>query len=216
VTLLVFVRHATTRSTGKRLMGWTPGVHLSQEGRIQAEHLAERLAGVPFRAVYSSPLERCLETAAPLAAARRLEVERREDLGEVRYGSWTNRPLSQLARTKLWRTVQQAPSRARFPGGESLLDVQTRAVREADRIVASHPNRAVLVVSHGDVIRLLLAHYGGLHTDLFQRLTVGPASVSVVAAGNGAIRIIKVNDTGDAGDIRARDVGAARARKARR
>jgi len=201
MTLLLLIRHGLTDATGKRITGWTPGIHLSDRGREQAERLAERLAGVPIRAIYSSPLERCTETAAPLAAAAGREIVVREDLGEVRYGDWTNRPLSRLVRTRLWRTIQQVPSGARFPGGESLLEVQERTVREAGRIVGEHPRAAVAVFSHGDPIRLLLAHFAGVHPDLFQRLAVDPASVSAVAAGDGVPRILRVNDTGDLRDL---------------
>ncbi len=202
MTLLLLIRHGSTTATDKGVLaGWTPGIHLSDGGREQAERLAERLRGLPIRAVYSSPLERCRETAAPLAAARGLRPMVRSGLGEVRYGRWTGRPLRQLARTKLWRTVMQVPSRARFPDGESLLEVQERAVRETERIVAAHPRSAVAIVSHGDVIRLLLAHFGGAHTDMFQRLIVDPGSVSAVFAGDGLPRILKVNDTGDLADL---------------
>lgn len=211
MALLLLIRHGLTDSTGKRLYGWTPGVHLSDRGREQAERLAERLAGVPIRAIYSSPLERCTETAEPLAAATGVEVQVHDDLGEVRYGTWTGRPLAQLARTKLWRTVQHVPSRARFPGGESLLEVQGRAVRATDRILASHPKGTAAVFSHGDVIRLLLAHFIGVHPDLFQRLIVDPGSVSVVSAGDGIPRIIKMNDTGGLADLVPRKTARARA-----
>ncbi len=214
MALLLLVRHGLTDSTGKRITGWTPGVHLSDRGREQAERLAERLAGLPVRAIYSSPLERCRETAAPLAGATGREVVLRDDLGEVRYGDWTGRPMAQLARTKLWRLVQQVPSGARFPGGESLLEVQQRMVREADRIVAAHPRAAVVVVSHGDPIRLLLAHFAGVHPDLFQRLAVDPASVSAILAGDGVPRILKVNDTGGLSDLvpRRRKAGPRKVR----
>ncbi len=168
--LLLLIRHALTDATGRSLVGWTPGVHLSEPGRGPARALAERLAPVPFAAVYSSPLERCLETAEPLAAQRRIHVTPAEDLGEVRYGDWTGRSLAQLARTRLWKTVQSAPSNARFPGGESLLEVQDRAAREVGRIAATHPRGVVAAFSHGDVIRLVLAHFAGVHVDLFQRL----------------------------------------------
>src|SRR5437867_7869019 len=175
-TLLLLIRHALTESTGKRLSGWQPGVHLSERGRQQADALAERMASVPVHVLYASPLERCLETAAPIAAAKGLEVRTAPELGEVRYGAWTGRPLAQLARTKLWKQVQQSPSAARFPQGETLLEVQDRAVQEVARLVADHPRKVVAVVSHGDVIRLLLAHFAGVHVDLFQRLIVYPAS----------------------------------------
>jgi probable phosphomutase (TIGR03848 family) len=198
MTVLLLIRHGVTPATDRGVLsGWTPGIHLSERGREQADRLAERLRGVPIRAIYSSPLERCRETAAPLAAALKGKVATRASLGEVRYGDWTGRPLKQLARTKLWQIVQSVPSRARFPEGESLLEVQERAVREIERIAGSHPKAVVAICTHGDVIRLGLAHYAGVHADLFQRLIVEPASVSVIALGHGVPRILKVNDTGD-------------------
>jgi probable phosphomutase (TIGR03848 family) len=199
--ILLLVRHALTEATGTRLSGWTPGVHLSERGREQARGLVERLAPVRIAALYASPLERCRETAEPLAAARRLEVRDTEDIGEVRYGDWTGRTLAQLSKTRLWRSVQATPSTVRFPGGETLLEVQQRAVRQAAAIATAHPRGVIALVSHGDVIRLLLAHFAGLHVDLFQRLVVSPASVSVVAAGDGVPRILRINDTGGLGDL---------------
>src|SRR2546423_5146392 len=174
--ILLLIRHAATEATGRSLTGWTPGVHLSENGRDQARALAERLTPVPVAAVYSSPLERCLETAEPVAGQKRLSVTTADDLGEVRYGDWTGRSLAQLSRTRLWRVVQHSPSNARFPNGESLLEVQERAAREVGRIAATHPRGVVAAFSHGDVIRLLLAHYAGVHLDLFQGLVVSPAS----------------------------------------
>ena len=205
MAILLLVRHALTEATGRRLSGWMPDVHLSERGREQARSLAERLRPVRISALYSSPLERCRETAEPLAEARRLEIRELEDLGEVRYGDWTGRTLAQLSKTKLWRSVQTTPSAVRFPGGETLLEVQERAVRQAADIAGAHPGRVVALVSHGDVIRLLLAHYAGLHVDLFQRLVVSPASVSIVAvpdgAGPGIPRILRVNDAGGLDDL---------------
>ena len=200
-TLLLLIRHAVTDATGKRLIGWEPGVHLSDRGREQAEALAERLSPVPIHALYASPLERCLETAEPIVGSRRIEVQTAEALGEVRYGDWTGRPLAQLARTKLWKAVQRSPSSVRFPRGETLLEVQDRAIEETTRLVAAHPSKVVALVSHGDVIRLLLAHFAGVHVDLFQRLVVHPASVSAIAAGDGVPRILRMNDTGDLSDL---------------
>jgi probable phosphoglycerate mutase len=197
MTVLLLVRHGHTDAAGKVLVGWTPGVHLSDGGRKQADSLVERLAGLPIAAIYSSPLERCRETASPLAVARGLRIEFRDDLGETRYGRWTNRSIAQVRRTRLWREVQQAPSMARFPDGESLLDVQGRAVAELQRIAAANDRRMVAVFSHSDVIKLALAHFAGVHADLFQRLVVDTCSVSVVELGRGVPRISKMNDTGD-------------------
>ena len=196
MALLLLIRHGLTEATGKRLTGWTPGVHLSEEGREQAEGVARRVAPLRPAAIYSSPLERCRETAEPLARATGRSIRVVEDLGEVRYGDWTGRTFGQLARTRLWRAVHRSPSSVRFPGGETLGETQVRAVAALDRIVAGHARRTVAVFSHADVIRLLLAHFAGIHLDLYQRLVVAPASVSVVAAGDGIPLLLRVNDTG--------------------
>jgi probable phosphomutase (TIGR03848 family) len=197
VTLLLLVRHGMTPVTGTRLTGWAPGFHLSAEGREQSELLAERLSPLPVRAVYSSPLERCRETAEPLALRLGLSVEVRPELGEVRFGDWTGRTLAQLRRTRLWRSVQLTPSNVRFPGGESFLEVQERAVGGLLSIADAHPEGFVAVFSHADVIKLLLAHFAGIHQDSFQRLVVDPCSVSVVGLRDGMPRVVRVNDTGD-------------------
>lgn len=199
--LLLLIRHALTDATGRSLTGWTPGVHLSERGRGQARALAERLTPVPIAAMYSSPLERCLETADPVAAQKRLSVTAADDLGEVRYGDWTGRSLAQLARTRMWKVVQSAPSNARFPNGESLLEVQERAAAAIGRIAAAHPRGVVAAFSHADVIRLLLAHYSGTHVDMFQRIVISPASVTAIALGDGIPRILRVNDTGAVADL---------------
>ncbi len=169
---LLLLRHATTEHTGKRLTGWTPGVHLGSKGVREASALAERLAPVEIQAIYSSPLERCQETAAAVAERQGLEVSIVEDLGEVRFGDWTGKELGELAKTDLWRTVQFHPSGARFPGGESILEMQTRAVLACERLRADHPGETVAVCSHADVIKAVVAHYLGMHLDLFQRLVV--------------------------------------------
>lgn len=196
MTLLLLVRHGHTPTAGKVLTGWEEGVHLTERGREQAEDLVRRLEDLPVRAIYSSPLERCLETAAPLARARGLEVEVRRELIEVGYGEWTGRSIRQLARTKLWRSVQHTPSAVRFPGGESLHEVQARATDAVRRVAEAHPNDTVAVVTHADVVRLVLADLAGVHLDLYQRWSVEPASVSAVALHDGSPRILKVNDTG--------------------
>jgi probable phosphoglycerate mutase len=196
VTVLLLIRHAVTDVTGKRLSGRTPGIHLSPEGRRQAEALAERLSAVPIAALYSSPLERCAETAGAIGEGRRLTVQLLPQLEEVAYGRWTGRPLAQLSRTTLWTKIQGSPSSVRFPEGETLGEVQRRAVDALDGVAARHPRGVVAAVSHADVIRLVLAHYAGVHLDLFQRLIVSPASVSAVALGDRVPRILRMNDTG--------------------
>jgi probable phosphoglycerate mutase len=197
MTVLILVRHGLTSATGTRLTGWQPGFPLTEAGRAQAAAIADRLGGLPVGAIYSSPLERCRQTAEPLARRLRLSVRIRPQLGEVRFGEWTGRSLAQLRRTKLWRRVQVAPSNVRFPGGESFLEVQQRALEELLRIADAHPDAVIAAVSHADVIKLVLAHFAGMHPDAFQRLVVDPCSVSVVALREGTARVVKVNDTGD-------------------
>ena len=193
MTTFFFVRHAVTSHTGHKLTGWMPDVHLTDQGREQAEATAARLAGVPFKAIYSSPIERTLETAEIVAAHHGLRVRTRPNLGEVRYGKWTNRSFKTLVRTKLWSTVQRYPSGVRFPDGETLREVQARAVKEVERIRLDHPKQTVCVVSHADVIKLVAAHYLGVHIDLFQRIEISPASFTVIAVGDYGPRVLTVN-----------------------
>ena len=209
MTTVFLIRHGLTEHTGTRLYGRTPGVHLSDRGREQAERLAERFAGVRLAAIYSSPLERCRETAAPLAAASGLRVALRDDLLEMDTGSWTNRTLTAVSRTKLWQRIQETPSHAAFPDGESFASANARMVRALVEIAERHPRGRVAVVTHSDTIRMLLAHVAGAHLDLFQRMIADTASVSVVGVGAGAPRLLLANDT----DGSLARFGAARGRR---
>jgi probable phosphoglycerate mutase len=132
----------------------------------------------------------------PLATARRLEIRTSEALVEMDAGNWTGRTLPSLRRTKLWNTVQRNPSRFSFPGGESFVDAGARVLDEIERIVARHPRGRIAVGTHGDLVRVLVSHFTGAHLDQFQRVMSEPASVSVVHVGDGAPRILLVNDTG--------------------
>lgn len=204
---VLLVRHGrTTANATGVLAGRTPGVLLDAVGHEQARATAERLAVVPLVAVVTSPLERCRETAAALLARQAgdpgLRVEDR--LTECDYGAWQGRPLRELADEPLWRTVQGQPSAAVFPGGESLAAMQARAVaavRELDAAVeAEHGAGAVwAAVTHGDLVKSVLADALGMHLDLFQRLNAGPASVSVVRYGAHRPDVVAVNT--DAGDL---------------
>jgi probable phosphoglycerate mutase len=198
MTILLLIRHGSNDWVGQRLAGWTPEVHLNEVGQRQADALIEQLADVPLTAIYSSPLERAQETAAPLAQHRGLPVTTVADLGEVRYGAWQGRALKELAKTELWQQVQRFPSRTRFPQGESLMEAQGRVVQALEELVQEHPgDDAVLAAfSHGDVIKAAIAHYMGLHLDLFQRLVISPASVSVLVLGKSGPHLIRLNDTG--------------------
>jgi probable phosphomutase (TIGR03848 family) len=194
MAMVFLIRHGLTDHTGTRLYGRTPGLHLSARGREQADRLAERFSRVRLAAIYSSPLERCIETATPLAVAQGLRVTRRSGLVEMDAGVWTNRPLSGLARTKLWQRIQHTPSQAAFPDGESFVAANARLVGELGQIAGRHPNGRVAVVSHSDTIRMMLAHVAGAHLDQFQRMIVDTASVSVVTLGAGVPRLFMVNE----------------------
>jgi probable phosphomutase (TIGR03848 family) len=213
VTLLLLVRHALTDVTGHRLSGSTPGIHLSEQGRTQAKELAERMAPIRLAGVYASPLERCVETAAAVADVRGLTVEILPDLEEVGYGDWTGKSFAQLTRTALWRKVQESPSSVRFPRGETLVEAQRRAVSALEAIASRHPKGVAAAVSHADLIRLALAHYAGIHIDLFQRIIVSPTSVSAVLLGDRIPRILRMNDTGTLADLVGRTRGRPRPRR---
>jgi probable phosphomutase (TIGR03848 family) len=198
--LLLLLRHAVTEHTGARLSGWTPGLHLSEEGRRQADGLAGRLGPVAVDALYASPLERCQETAAVVAGAKGLKIETLEDVGEVRYGEWTGRTLKELGKEPLWKVVQATPSAARFPDGESLFEMQARSVLAVERLREAHPKQVVAVCSHADVIKALVCHYLGMHLDLFQRVVVSPASVTAIAFGP-VPYLVRLNEVGGNSDL---------------
>lgn len=195
MTTIFFVRHALTLHTGQKLTGWLEDIHLTDDGMKQATLVADGLAHLSFDAIYSSPIDRALETAREIAARHGLPVRARRGLGEVQYGSWTNRSLRSLARTKLWQQVQRYPSAARFPDGETLREVQARALAEVERLHEEHPKGTVCCVSHGDVIKLVVAHYLGVHIDLFQRIVIGPASISVLALDADGPKVLALNNS---------------------
>jgi probable phosphomutase (TIGR03848 family) len=185
---VILVRHGrSTANASGVLAGRLPGVHLDEAGVKQAVAVGERLAGVRLAAAVTSPLERCRETAREITSrqAATLRAGTDRQLSECDYGEWQGRALKDLAREKLWRTVQAQPSAATFPGGESMRAMQDRAVaavrRHDARVAAEHgPDAVWLAVSHGDVIKSILADALGTHLDLFQRIHVDPASVSIV------------------------------------
>lgn len=181
-TYVLLIRHGENDWVGThRLAGRTPGVHLNEKGVAQTARLAEQLAGLPISAVYSSPLERCLQTAQPVANALGLPVIPEPGVIEVDYGGWQGGDLRELAKTAEWQLVQHHPSSFRFPEGETLYQVQARAVWAVERLRQAHPDQLIAVFSHGDVIRTTLAHYMGTPLDLFQRVAVNTASISALA-----------------------------------
>ena len=193
--VILLIRHGENDYVKKnRLAGRLSGVHLNAHGQEQAKALAEKLGDKPIKAIYSSPLERALETAAPLAQALGLEVQQRDGLVEVDFGEWQDQRLKALSRTKLWKTVQGLPSRMRFPGGETFADAQQRICREIETIARPHePKDLIACVSHSDPIKLAVAYFIGLPLDMFQRLSVAPASISALYLGETESRLLSLN-----------------------
>ena len=201
-TQVLLVRHAVTAHTGPILSGRLPGIDLSDLGRQQAEAVADRLAPIAVSTVYASPIERTMQTAGAIAARHRLKVKKLPGMIEADYGEWTGGKIADLAKTPLWRVVQTTPSTARFPGGESIREMQSRAVTAIERVVADHQGQTVVVVSHSDVIKAAAAHFTGMHLDLFQRLVVSPASVTAFEFSQHGVAMLKCNDTGVLDELR--------------
>lgn len=201
-TTVLLVRHGRTPTTGSTLPGRAPGLHLSEAGRAQAEAVAARLASLDgVAAVYTSPLERTRETAAPIGRALGLRPRTERGLLECDFGDWTGRKLAELRKLAQWRTVQRYPSGFRFPAGESFTEMQRRVTATLARLVAAHPGATVVAVSHADPIKAAVADALGTHLDLFQRIVISPCSVSAVSFGADGPVVLAVNSTGD--DLRS-------------
>lgn len=211
MAICLFVRHGRTKANADGVLaGWTPGLGLDETGLAQARRVGQRLAGSGVAAVVASPLQRCQETAAAVLAAqlgdRAVARHTEERFGEARYGAWTGRPLTELAREELWRAVQDAPSSVTFPASpdfehESMAGMQERAVQawqEWDaRVEEEHgPGALWVAVSHGDVVKALLAHALATPLDDFQRIVVDPASVSIVHRTSARPFVLRTNDGG--------------------
>ena len=195
--LLLLIRHGENEyvKTGK-MAGRLPGVHLNERGRQQVADLVKALAVVPLKAIYSSPLERAVETAEPIAEGRKYKIQLCPELLDTDIGKWQGRSLGQLSRTKKWKIVQQAPSRFKFPEGESFLVAQARIVSTLDGIAASHkPKDIVAVIFHADPIKLAVAHYLGMPLDHFQRLGCDTGSITVLYVSEMSAHLLKLNQT---------------------
>ncbi len=229
-TLVLFVRHGTTPTTGQVLPGRARGLHLAESGRTQAEAVATRLAewtGGPVSAspptkgagrgpgrsrraprrpavtgVYASPLERTRETAAPIARALGLPVTAERGLLECDFGAWTGAALSDLAKRPEWATVQRYPSGFSFPGGESFAGMQRRMIETVSALCARHRGETIVAVSHADPIKAVVADAVGTHLDLFQRIVISPCSVTAISYGSTGPTVLAVNSTGSLGELR--------------
>lgn len=191
--ILLLIRHAENDVMHRRLAGRLPGVHLNHRGQQQALAVARMLLGAPVQALYSSPLERALETAEPLARALGVQIEVRPGLNEVDFGRWQGRSYKQLQRTRLWKLLQAEPARVHFPGGESLAGAQRRVVNELENLAMEG---VVACVTHADVIRLALLHYLNMSLNDLHRLVIAPASLSIIVLGERP-QVVTVNRTAE-------------------
>ncbi|MBN1995172.1 MAG: MSMEG_4193 family putative phosphomutase [Anaerolineae bacterium] len=195
-TTVLFIRHGENEwSKRDKLAGRTPGVHLNEYGRQQAKALGKYLAKVKLNAIYASPLERTMETAQAIGQYHKLEVEARKGFLEVDYGAWTGQKVKKLAQTPQWPAIQFYPSGAGFPDGESMYGMQARFVQEINSLVARHPGETIAVVGHADLIKAAVAHYLGMHFDLFQRIVISTASITTISFTPLGPRVVCVNDT---------------------
>lgn len=191
---LLLIRHGENDCVGRKLAGRTPGVHLNQKGQQQAEALVKVLAGVPIKAIYSSPMERAIETAQPLTASLGQEVRVRPGLIELDYGTFQGRTFKQLARTRLWKEVHANPQAVCFVNGESFVGAQQRVVAEMEAIAALHAEEDfVACFTHGDVIRLTVAHYLQMPLNAFQRLSIHTTSITVVVRNQERVTVPHIN-----------------------
>lgn len=196
MTKFLLIRHALTDAVGKRLSGRTPGLSLNDEGRRQSRELASRLSHQSVDAIYSSPLERALETAAPLAEITGLQVRSDVDFLEMDFGSWTNLSIEELKNDITFQRFNTFRSCTRIPGGELMAEAQTRIIRGIEKLTAIHRNETVALFSHADLIKSAIANYAGIHLDMFHRIEISPASVSIIEIFEDTARILLVNGAG--------------------
>ena len=191
----LLIRHGENEYVAKgRLAGRLPGVHLNENGKKQAEAVAKAFKNAPIKAIYASPMERCMQTAEPLAAALGLEITPSQGLIEVDFGNWQDKTLKQLQRRKLWKVVQANPARMQFPEGETFTNAQQRIVQTLESLAKEFESKDLIACfSHSDLIKLAVSYYLGQPIDLFQRIMIAPASVSTLHLGEMGAQIINVN-----------------------
>src|SRR5256885_1002765 len=194
MTTFYLIRHASNDYlTDKKIAGWLPAVHLNEKGRKEAERIASKLAAEPIRAIYSSPLERATQTAEPLARKLDLKVQLTEGLGEIKFGDWTDQSFKQLDQDPRWARWNSFRSGTQAPKGDLMIEAQSRIVREMLLLRDKHPNEAIALVSHGDIIKAAIAYFAGIPLDLFLRIDIAPASLSIIAVDEDGPRILRVN-----------------------
>jgi broad specificity phosphatase PhoE len=202
MTTFALIRHAAHGLLGDTIVGRMPGVALSPDGFEEAEQLAARLAASRVEVVYSSPLERAHRTAEEIAGRLGLEVQIADELNELDFGDWTNQKLTDLHALEEWWQFNRFRSGSRVPNGEAMIEVQCRLLRLIERLCALHPIQVVALVSHGDVIKAALAYYLGVPLDMFHRIEISPASVSIVRIEPYGAQVLLVNGLVEKGLLR--------------
>ena len=193
MTSFFLIRHASCDSLGQTLWGRTPGICLNEKGQVQAQCLADRFKNMTLDAIYSSPLDRALQTATAIARSLKLEVRRNEAANEIDFGEWTGKTFDWLSRDKRWRQFNSHRGLTTIPGGESFLEVQNRIVREIETLAEQHGKARIAIVSHADVIRTAVAYFAAIPIDLIDRFEISPCSVTVVAVDSDNATLLTVN-----------------------
>jgi broad specificity phosphatase PhoE len=194
MTTILLIRHGLTDFVGKRLAGHLPGIHLNKVGLDQAKGIADLLQPTPIKAIFSSPLERSIETAQPMAIQKNLEIEVIEALAEINFGSWQGKTVKQIQRMKMWETVRENPSKVLFPNGESFVEAKKRLIGAMEYVLRNSTSEDyVACFSHSDSIRILLTHFLNMPIDSFQRIVIDTASISVIRVGDNEIRVGPIN-----------------------
>ena len=197
MTTFFLIRHASCDGLGHTLWGRTPGICLNDKGATQAQCLSDRFKNTSLDAIYSSPLERALQTATAIAESMKLDVKTCDAANEINFGEWTGKTFDELSRDDQWRHFNRRRSVTMIPGGESFLEVQNRIVKELETLALQHGEAQVAIISHADVIRAAVAHFSAIPIDLVDRFEISPCSVSVVAMDHDNATLLTLNNTGD-------------------
>ena len=198
MTTFFLIRHAACSGLGQILWGRTPGICLNETGKLQAQRLAERFHGITLQAIYSSPMERALETAETIARTMNLEVNKNPAFDEIDFGEWSGKSFDTLASDEVWRRFNSHRSTTTIPGGEAFLEVQTRVVMELERLSSQHNDARVAIVSHADVIKAAVGYFAATPIDLLQRIEISPCSVSII---KNSTSLLTINNTGALSDL---------------
>ena len=196
MTRFLLIRHALTDTAGNRLTGRMADIHLNERGTDEAKSLAQRLTALPVAAIYSSPLARAIETAFPIAASFNMQIIVDEDFNEMDFGEWTNHSISEMEHQKQFQLFNSFRSNTRIPGGELMVEAQLRMIKGIGKLRLQHSGQTVAIVSHADLIKATVAFYAGIPLDLFHRIEISPASVTIIEIFDDTARIVLVNDTG--------------------